>query len=137
RAHTAMRGRENSGSLRRVSIRWRLIGLAVILLAAMAGTSLYVRGELERAEMNSGESARLAGVIEAAVGVRVAFNDLRYWQTDLAVSLLTLAERNAAEARERLAANLERLSGYYPEEGARIAEEVARFDDLSSQAVES
>lgn len=123
--------------LRRLSIRWRLIGLAVLLLAAMAATSFYVRSELLRAEANADEVARLAEISGAVIGVRVAFNDLRYWQTDLAVSLLTMAENNAAAARESLAANLERLTGFYPEEGPRIAAEVARFDQLSSQAVDA
>jgi len=131
-----MSGQASTGPLTRLSIRWRLIGLALVLLAAMAMTSYLIRAELLKAEASSEEGARIGAISQSAIGVRVAFNDLRYWQADLAVSLLTLSENNAAEARTRLATNLERLKGHFPEEGARIADEVALFDDLSSQAVE-
>ena len=40
--------------------------------------------------------------LEAANGANGAFGNIRYWLTDLAVSLLTLSERNANEARDEL-----------------------------------
>ncbi len=132
-----MSGRGGSGMLRRLSIRWRLIGLALLLFAAMAVTAFYIRGELHEAEASSEEAARITRITQAAIGVRVAFNDLRYWQADLSVSLLALAENNAAEARERLAGYLEQLREHFPDETALIADEIARFDRLSSLAVES
>ena len=123
--------------LRRISIRWRLIGLAVVLLSAMAATSFYVRSELHNAEERAEEAARIAAISQTAIGVRAAFTDLRYWQADLAVSLLALAENNAAEARERLNGHLANLGQHLPKEAAEIAAGVAHFDDLANRAVES
>ncbi|MGO4840769.1 hybrid sensor histidine kinase/response regulator, partial [Rhizobiaceae sp. 2RAB30] len=70
-------------------------------------------------------------------GVRAAFNDLRYWQTDLAVSLLALAENRAAQARARLAEQLTLLEQNEPAAARTIREEAARFDDFATQAVDA
>jgi HAMP domain-containing protein len=128
---------EAGGFLRRLSIRSRLIILAVVLLVAMIGGSLFVRMALDSARANAEEANRILAVVEHSAAVRSAFNDLRYWQTDLAVSLLMLSENNAAEARTRLAEQLKLLEASQPEEARLIREEAARFDSLASQAVEA
>ena len=47
----------------------------------------------------------LAG-IEQADKAQIAFGEERYWMTDLAVSQLTLSERNAAAARAQVETHL-------------------------------
>ncbi|ALN74606.1 response regulator [Aureimonas sp. AU20] len=124
-------------ALRRFSIRARLIVLAAGFFVAMIGTSLYVGGMLARSWETAAGASRIAATIEVADRARTAFNDLRYWQTDLAVSLLTLSERNAASARDRLRSELSRLSESHPEVSASIAEDANRFDNLAQAAVEA
>ena len=124
-------------SLRRLSIRLRLILLAAVLLFATIGSSLFTRSELSEAFRYEDEANRVSEVIARAHEVRAAFNSLRYWQADLSVSLLTLAETRAEEARAHLAERLDRLAEHRPTEAAAIRAEVARFDDLAKQAVEA
>ena len=57
---------EAGGFLRRLSIRSRLIILAVILLAAMIGGSLFVRTALNSARTAAEEGNRIAAVVEIA-----------------------------------------------------------------------
>ncbi|HEV7250338.1 MAG TPA: response regulator [Shinella sp.] len=124
-------------SPRRLSIRLRLIILAAVLLLAMLGSSLFTRGELFRALESGDEANRIAQISTLSDDVREAFNSLRYWQTDLAVSLLTLAETRAEEARTRLRERLDKLAEHRPTEAAAIREGVDRFDALANQAVEA
>ena len=42
----------------------------------------------------------MLAIADRASSARIAFGELRYWNTDLAVSQLTLAEQKAAAARE-------------------------------------
>lgn len=124
-------------TLRRLSIRTRLILLAVVLLVAMTGSSLFVRMALNSARSTAQTASQISAIAETSSGVRAAFNDLRYWQTDLAVSLLAAAEDNAAEARARLDEQLTALEASRPEEARLIKEAAASFDDLANQAVEA
>jgi signal transduction histidine kinase/HAMP domain-containing protein len=128
---------EAGGFLRRLSIRSRLIALAAVLLLATVGSSLYIRAALNQALAMSDNADRAAEKMGAAFSVRSAFNDLRYWQTDLAVSQLTLAENNADEARTRLAAALKKLASFQPQEASQIEKLAAQFDELASKAVEA
>ena len=87
----------------RVSIRARMVLLSVTLMGMTIGTNLYLSHTLERASQAALQSDDLDGVIGAANSVRAAYADLRYWLTDLAVSLLSLSEHNADEARASIA----------------------------------
>jgi signal transduction histidine kinase/DNA-binding response OmpR family regulator len=69
--------------------------------------------------------------------VQHAFADLRYWMTDLAVSLLTLSERNAADARRRLQERLAALGEQEPKVAASIRVEAAAFDAAAMRAVDA
>jgi HAMP domain-containing protein len=128
---------ETGGFLRRLSIRSRLIILAIVLLAAMISGSLFVRMALRSAEAAAEAASRIATIVETTNAVHVAFNDLRYWQTDLAVSLLTLSENNAAAARKRLDDQLKLLEGTQPDVARAVRDEAGRFDSLASQAVDA
>ena len=124
-------------SLRRLSIRVRLVLLAAVLLFATIGSSLFTRSELSAALESGDEANRIAEIIALSDDVRAAFNGLRYWQADLSVSLLTLAETRAGEARTRLGERLDRLAEHRPAEAEAIRKEVARFDVLATQAVDA
>jgi len=128
---------ETGGLLRRLSIRSRLIILAAVLLLAAIGSSLFVRVALNNARTTAEAASRTAAIVEISTSVRAAFNDLRYWQTDLAVSLLTLSENNAAAARKRLDEQLKLLEASHPDEARLIKDEAGRFDSLTSQAIEA
>jgi signal transduction histidine kinase/DNA-binding response OmpR family regulator len=125
------------GWLRRFSIRMRLVLLAVVLLLAMSVSSLFVRWALHSARVTAETASHIGAIVDIASGVRSAFNDLRYWQTDLAVSLLALAETRAEEARTRLGEQLALLEQSEPDAAHTIREEAAHFDDLAGQAIDA
>src|SRR5882762_6787149 len=94
----------------RLTIRTRLILLSSALLFVFVATNVYLTRKLADNSAAVAEVADLIDVIQSANGARVAFGELRYWLTDLAVSLLTPSERSAAAARSRMDDYLDRLA---------------------------
>ena len=123
--------------LDRLSIRLRLVLLSIILVGITVGTNLYLTRALDRASQAAVASDRLISEITAVNEVRNAFADLRYWMTDLAVSLLTLSETNAEAARQRLGAKLAVLAESEPGVAASIREQTGLFDEAAQNAVEA
>src|SRR5215469_12977353 len=119
-----------------LTIRMRLILLASAGLWVLVATNFY----LTRAPSeNSAGMVRAAGLlagIEQADSARIAFGEVRYWMTDLAVSQLTLSERNAASARERMEKYLHKLEPWNPERIAAVRSELARYDEFAAKAVD-
>jgi signal transduction histidine kinase len=61
---------------------------------------------------------------------------MRYWMTDLAVSQLTLSERNAAAAHARMEEHLDKLAPWNSERIAAVRSEVVRYDEFADKAVD-
>ncbi len=123
--------------LGRFSISARLVFLFVVLLVAMVGSSLYLMRTLGQASQTTEDAQKVSDQLDIIAGVRAAFHDLRYWQTDLAVSLLNLAENNAADARVRLDRELDRLKASMPTEADALRQSYQRFDAVAKQAVDA
>jgi signal transduction histidine kinase/DNA-binding response OmpR family regulator/HAMP domain-containing protein len=123
--------------LHRLSIRSRLVILSITLVAMMIGTNLYLTRALNRAADAALQSDRLVTLIGATREVHDAFSDLRYWMTDLAVSLLTMSERKAADARQRLQDRLADLAAREPDVAASVRADAAAFDDAAQKAVDA
>jgi signal transduction histidine kinase/DNA-binding response OmpR family regulator/HAMP domain-containing protein len=128
---------ERLSVLSRFSIAMRLVVLSVMLLLAMIGSSAYLLLTLDKASLTTEEGHRVADLIGTVGGVRSAFNDLRYWQADLSVSLLTLAETRASEARERLGKQLDLLAANLPTEAKAVRTSAQRFDEAAQKAVDA
>jgi len=120
-----------------VSIRARLVALSVVLLLVMAGTNLYLTRALGRSAAAALQSDRVLALIGNVDDVRASFADLRYWLTDLSVSLLTQSERNANAARQRLKERLRTLAENRPEEAAAIGLEADSFDAEAHRAADA
>jgi hypothetical protein len=120
----------------RLNIRTRIILLSSALLLVILGTNIYLTRKLANNSATVAEVADLIGVIESANGARVAFGELRYWLTDLAVSMLTLSERNAAEARSRMEHLLDQVAARKPERIVSVRTELAQFEKFATDAVE-
>ena len=82
------------------------------------------------------QTAELLKTIEQANSAQLAFGEVRYWMTDLAVSLLTLPEVNAKAARARMERYLDRLAVRKPERIAAVRSELAQYDELAVRAVD-
>ena len=120
-----------------LTIRFRLILLSVVLMLGIFGTNLYLTRALDRASAAANQSDRLVALIGTVDTVRTRFGELRYWLTDLSVSMLTQSERNVTAARIALAAGIWTLRQNEPVAAAEIAGDAAQFDTAAMQAVEA
>ena len=129
-------GRSGSVIMSRLTIRTRLILLASGALFVLVATNAYLTRTLSENSAGMVTAAGLLKGIEQADSARIAFGEVRYWMTDFAVSQLTLAERNAAAARARMAKHLGRLEPWNPQRIAAVRDELARYDEFAAQAVD-
>ncbi|MGD9615704.1 MAG: ATP-binding protein [Alphaproteobacteria bacterium] len=111
--------------------------LSSALLLVLIATNLYLSRQLAENTAGAVETVNLLGAIEHANNAQIAFGDMRYWMTDLAVSLLTLSETKAKTAEERTERHLNALAPLHPQPIAEIRAEVAQYRDLAAQAVEA
>jgi signal transduction histidine kinase len=119
-----------------LTIRARLILLASVGLLVLAATNAYLTRALSENSAGMVKAAGLLAGIEQADRARIAFGEVRYWMTDLAVSQLTLSERNAASARARMEEHLGKLQPWNAERIAAVRSELTRYDDFAAKAVE-
>ena len=123
--------------MRRLNLLTRLALLAAVLLGALALSNLYLNRALSRgADTLAGEAALVAALTDANEA-SASFGDLKYWLSDLAVSLLMRSEANAEDAREALDVALERLRAREPATVAAIEAEVETMVELSLEAVDA
>src|SRR4051812_16504951 len=126
-----------SGLIAHFSIRARILFLTAVLLGSLLASNLYLGWTLWQNARILGEEAQLVSVLKTAQGASKAFGDLKYWLTDLAVSLLTLDEQKADAARDRLLAQLDALQPLEPEVVAAVRPEVAALIDQAMKAVDA
>src|ERR1700730_10986864 len=120
----------------RLTIRTRLILLTSVGLLVLVATNAYLTNALRENSAGMVEAASLLAGIEQADKAQIAFGEERYWMTDLAVSQLTLAERNAAAARARVEVHLGKLARWHPQRIAAIRSELDQYEGLAAKAVE-
>jgi signal transduction histidine kinase/CheY-like chemotaxis protein len=120
----------------RLTIRAKLILLSGALLCMLVATNLYLTRTLSKNSAAVATETELSAIIETANGAQIAFGEMRYWLTDLAVSLLTPSERNAAAARSRMDGYLDRLELRKPKLVAVIRSERDEFEKSANDAVD-
>ena len=125
------------GLLRKRSIRFRLAAISALLLGALVITSAILIQALYRNSQSIAAATEYFERLEAANGANEAFGDIRYWMTDLAVSQLTLSERNARNARGELTRYLDRVAAYDPDAAADIAKETDAYIATGFDAVDA
>jgi signal transduction histidine kinase/HAMP domain-containing protein len=118
-------------------IRTRILLLSGALLVVLIATNVYLSRKLNENTAGAVETANLLGAIERANNAQIAFGEMRYWMTDLAVSLLTLSESKAKAAQARTEAYLDELAPLRPQPIAAIRDEVAQYRDLAAQAADA
>jgi adenylate cyclase len=123
--------------INRLTIRARLILLSGALLVVLVGTNLYLTRILANNSQAAARATELVDLITVANEARIAFGEVRYWTADLAVSLLTASERNAAAARDRMNQRLDRLAVQNPELVADVHAAFAQFEKFAADAVDA
>ncbi len=106
-------------------------------LVALVASNFYLSRSLERNSAATVEMAKLLGLIEQAENAQLAFGELRYWMTDLAVSLLTLSEAKAKEAQARTEHYLDQLAAQRPDSIAAVRSEVEQYRGIATNAVDA
>lgn len=123
--------------MRRLSILSRLVLLSALLLGTLVASNLFLNRQLSSSADTLSEEAALVARLTDTNEVATAFSDLKYWITDLAVSLLMRSELNAEEALARLETGLDQLAADEPVAVADIRGEVDTMVDLSFRAVDA
>ncbi len=124
-------------NISRLSIRGRLILLAVSLLAILILTVGYLTAQLindseaVRSEASVAEQLKIAGQAEKH------FGDFKYWLEEYALSLLDESQVRAATAQQEFDKNLKALSIIDAAGVARIEAELAELQNLSLQATQA
>lgn len=102
----------------------------------LVATNLYLTSKLANNSAAVAKETELSGIIDSANSARIAFGEMRYWLTDLAVSLLTPSERSAAAARSRMDGSLEQLALRKPKLVAAVRAERTEFEKAANYAVD-
>jgi signal transduction histidine kinase len=119
-----------------LTIRTRLILLTTAGLLVIIVTNAYLTRALSENSAGMVKAAGLLAGIEQADRAQIAFGEVRYWMTDLAVSQLTLSERNAAAARARMEEHLGKLEPWNPERIAAVRSELDQYEEIAAKAVD-
>jgi signal transduction histidine kinase/CheY-like chemotaxis protein/HAMP domain-containing protein len=123
--------------LANLPISARVAALTAAGLISLVLSSVFLTQALYRSAERMDDTRELFDRAASAAAAHVAFGDLRYWLTDLSVSLLMNSQRNADEARERLEVQLERLAKHSPDAVEKISAEIDAYVDTALQATDS
>jgi signal transduction histidine kinase/HAMP domain-containing protein len=119
-----------------LTIRTRLILLTSAGLLVLVATNLYLTRKLADNSVGMVTTAELLKSIEEANNAQIAFGEMRYWMTDLAVSQLTLSERNAAAARARMEQYLDKLAPWNQKRIEAVRSELSQYEEMAGRAVD-
>jgi signal transduction histidine kinase/DNA-binding response OmpR family regulator len=126
-----------SNLLRKTSIAFRVGAIAALLLIALVVTNFIVIRQMDANAERVTAATDLFEELEAASGANREFGDVRYWLTDLAVSMLTISERHAEAARAGLDTYLKQLAVTNPMVAADIGREADAYMEKALQAVDA
>jgi adenylate cyclase len=121
----------------RFSILTRLLFLCAVLLAILIASNGFLSDRLSKNAETVQQQTHVVTLLKTANAASKAFGDLKYWLTDLAVSLLVRSENNAYAARESLYQQLDALSSYDAETGKLVRQEVDALIEKAIAAVDA
>ena len=120
-----------------IPISARIAALTAAGLISLVISSFFMTQALYRSADRTAATKVLFDRAATAAAAQAAFGDLRYWLTDLSVSLLMNSQRKAEDARKRLDPRLDALDRSSPELIAKIRPEVDAYVKTALKAVDS
>jgi adenylate cyclase len=120
----------------RLSIRGRLILLAVSLVTILILTVAYLTRELAADSRALARAARVAEQLKIAEQAEMHFGDFKYWLEEFGVSLLDQSQEEAAAAQRQFDSDLKSLVNVDSAVVARITPALAALRRLSLLAAE-
>ncbi|WP_413873885.1 response regulator [Albidovulum sp.] len=121
----------------RYSILLRLVLLSGVLLAFLLATNAFLSSRLARNATAISDGAAAIQTLTRANAASTHFGEMKYWLSDLSVSLLVRSERNARAARAALDDELSALDSIAPQRVAIIRAETAALFQQSMLAVDA
>ena len=125
------------GRLTDRKIPLRLVCLSAALLGALLLSIGFMAHDLRENQRRVEQANARFHMFDDAAKAHRHFGEIRYWLTDLSVSLLTLSERRAEAAREALKEDLARVKIFAPEEARVIQEGADAYYEKAMQAVDA
>ena len=121
----------------RNSIAFKIGSLSAVLLAALFVSTAIMAWELRQNQKLVEQSTERFHYLELAAEADRDFGEMRYWLTDLSVSLLTLSERRAQAARERLNEKLAEVEKFAPDAVTQIRRGVEDYANAALEAADA
>ncbi len=119
------------------SIPLKIGSLSAALLGAIIVSTTIMAWDFAANQRRISDATARFHSLQVAADADRHFGQLRYWMTDLSVSLLTQSERNALKARELLNADLAALEVFAPDPAQQIRAATATYFDGAMIAVEA
>ncbi len=123
--------------LRDLPIAVRITALTAAGLISLVISSILLTQALYGSAARMAQTKALFDQAATASAAHAAFGELRYWLTDLSVSLLMNSQRNGAAARERLVGHLDRLAQSSPGAVTSIRAEIDAYVDTAMKAADA
>jgi PAS domain S-box-containing protein len=123
--------------MKRFSILLRVVLLSVVLLTVLVGSMTYLDRQISDNKSIMLEQVELLSTVTTAQAASKAFGDLKYWLTDLAVSLLMQSERKSEGARTELLRILQSLEKHNPKAVVQIRRHVDMLMKKAFSAVDA
>ena len=120
-----------------ISIQARLFVLSFVLLFGVVSATTYLDVQLQKNSNILAEESRYLQEMAEANAAHRAFADLKYWWTELAVSLLMQSEREVRQAKAELDLRLRTLPENHALEVAKIRTQIANMEAVGLMAVEA
>lgn len=121
----------------RLTIKMRLVLLSGILLLLIAGSNLYMRSHIAAGGAALRNQAETLVRLQTATDALRSFGDMRYWFSDLQVSMLNESEEKAKSAAAQLDKQLTTLSAVAPQRIAEIRSRIKKYIELAYKAVDA
>ncbi len=118
-------------------ISFRMISLSAALLSALVVSVVVMTVDLLDTQRRVEQASERFHMLDVATTAHRHFGEMRYWLTDLSVSLLTLSERKASQARGDLEADIANMMAFAPDAAASIREGAAAYYDQALQAADA
>jgi len=123
--------------LSRNRIPLRIVSLSALLLGALGLSTILMAWEFSENQRRINDATDRFHRLQIAALADRNFSAVRYWMTDLSVSLLTLSERNAEAAQARLNEDLLELETFAPDPAQKIRDATEAYVTSALNAVDA
>jgi adenylate cyclase len=124
-------------SIGKLSIRSRLLCLALLLVAVLLGLTVFLAHKLSTNTSGIEEEAEVVSILTSATSATKDFGDLKHWLMDAAPTLLKDSNEQLQRTKQRFASDLQRIEAIVPGSAQRIKGELERLMAHASKAMEA